>query len=78
MLAHGVTVELALSGQKFPWGQPAHTMFELVVQKDETYWPLAQVPQAVQLAALEVVEKLVLATQGAHTVLAVAVHKLVR
>ena len=55
-----------------------HTMLELAVQKDETYCPLLQVPQALQLAALDVVEKLVPAMQGVHTVLAVVVQTLLR
>ena len=78
MLAHGVTVAVALFGQKLPWGQPVHTMLELAVQKDETYCPLLQVPQALQLAALDVVEKLVPAMQGVHTVLAVVLQTLLR
>jgi hypothetical protein len=53
-------------------------MLELAVQKDETYCPLLQVPQALQLAALDVVEKVVPAMQGVHTVLAVVVQTLLR
>ncbi len=48
------------------------------MQKDETYWPSLQVPHAVQLAALDVVEKLVSATHGEQTVLAMVVHTLLR
>ena len=76
-----LAVELHRDATNFPDVHDVHcmhTMLELAVQKDETYCPLLQVPQALQLAALDVVEKLVPAMQGVHTVLAVVLQTLLR
>jgi hypothetical protein len=48
------------------------------VHDDDTYWPAPHVPQAVQEAALEAVEKEVPATHAVHTTSAVALQALVR
>ncbi len=61
-----------------PVTQAAQTTLALAVHNEDTYWPLAHVPQVVQEAALEVVEYEVPATQSTHTALAVAVHALLR
>ena len=55
-----------------------HPISEPTEQKDETYCPVLHTPQALQLAALFVVEKLVSAVQGEQTVLAIAVQTLLR
>ena len=77
-LLQETTAAVELFGQKLPSGHGAHTVLDVAVQNDTTYWPGAHVPQAVQLAALDVVEKEVPATHAAHTASAVVVHALLR
>ncbi len=53
-------------------------MLPVAVQKVETYWPVAQVPQEEQDPALGVVEYEVPATHAVHTALTEVVHRLLR
>ena len=47
----GLTVEVDLSGQKLPAGQPAHIVSELGWQGAEMYWPFEHAAHAVQEGA---------------------------
>ena len=56
-------MEVVGEGQKLPAGHCVHEMFDVVVQADETYWPVEHRLHGVHVAALVDVEYEVPAVQ---------------